>query len=147
VHEGGNEDNIWRCEECGFRVCVVHDNTWHEGETCTEYDYRVSGQKEKDEQKRKEQEEASLKAIGKMSKKCPGRKCGWNIQKNDGCDHMTCECSAAGRPDRYRCCTDLLGSKCSHEFCWLCLAPYDAIRKTGNAAHNDDCKYHSDRIR
>jgi hypothetical protein len=146
VHEGGNDDNIWRCGDCGFRVCVIHDNTWHEGETCTEYDYRVTGQKEKDEQKRKEQEEASLKAIGEMSKMCPGQQCGWNIQKNDGCDHMTCEFYSP----QLIILTDtdsVLGSKCRHEFCWVCLAPYGPIRTTGNAAHNDKCKYHTSRIR
>lgn len=92
VHESGHEGNIFRCAECGFRVCVIHDNTWHEGETCQEYDYRVSGAKEREEQRRKEQEEASLKAINKISKKCPGAGCGWNIQKHNGCDHMTCRC-------------------------------------------------------
>ena len=85
----GEEGNIFSCVECGFRICIIHENTWHEGETCEEYDYRLSGRKEKDQQR---QEEASAAAISKFTKKCPGKKCGWNIEKNDGCDHMTCEC-------------------------------------------------------
>ncbi|KAF2271075.1 hypothetical protein CC78DRAFT_528017 [Lojkania enalia] len=125
IHVSGEEGNIFRCVECGFKVCIVHEDTWHEGETCDEYDYRVSGRKEKDQ---KAQEEASAKALKKFTKKCPGKKCGWNIEKNDGCDHMTC-------------------SKCKHEFCWICLAPYAAIRATGNSAHNRNCTYHSSRIR
>lgn len=167
VHEGGYEDNIWRCGECGFRVCVFHDNTWHEGETCWEYDYRVSGLKERDEKerqeretdeparkeqekerkrerkrerkerkkekevrKRQEEEDASLKAVSELTKKCPGTRCGWNIEKTSGCDHMTC-------------------SRCRHEFCWICFAPFSGgsgIRTNGNTAHAESCPYHSSRI-
>lgn len=68
---------------------MIHEDTWHEGETCEEYDYRKSGKKERDQ---KIQEEASIKAIDKLTKKCPGG-CGWPIQKNNGCDHMTCKSS------------------------------------------------------
>lgn len=126
IHENGTDGNIFRCIVCKFKVCTVHEDTWHEGETCEEYDYRTSGRKERDQ---KAQEEASLKAIGELTKKCPGRrgKCGWNIEKNDGCDHMTC-------------------TKCKHEFCWVCMAPYGPIREKGNASHRRNCKYHSDRI-
>lgn len=35
------------------------------------------------------------------TKKCPNEECGRNLQKNEGCDHMTCKCGAS--------------------FCWLCL--------------------------
>jgi hypothetical protein len=82
----GEEGNIFTCHSCGHKVCIKHENTWHEGETCQEYEYRSSGQKERDQ---KAQEEASLKAIGELSKKCPGPKCIYNIEKNDGCDHST----------------------------------------------------------
>ncbi|KAF2192512.1 hypothetical protein K469DRAFT_553519 [Zopfia rhizophila CBS 207.26] len=124
IHISGEEGNIFRCVACGFRVCIIHEDTWHEGETCEEYDYRKCGRKERDQKK---QEEASVKAIEELTKRCPGHGCKWNIEKNEGCDHMTC-------------------SKCRHEFCWICLAPYNRIRKKGNSAHNQDCKYHTNRI-
>ncbi|KAF2867250.1 hypothetical protein BDV95DRAFT_446383, partial [Massariosphaeria phaeospora] len=121
IHDSGEEGNIFTCVACGFRVCVIHDTAWHEGETCEEYTYRKSGQKEKDQ---REQEAASVLAIGKFTKKCPGANCVYNIEKNDGCDHMTC-------------------FRCRHEFCWVCLAPYNAIRTKGNTAHKTNCRYHT----
>ncbi|KAG4035551.1 hypothetical protein MFRU_001g03200 [Monilinia fructicola] len=36
-------------------------------------------------------EEASLNTIRQTTKRCPG--CSWPIEKNEGCDHMTCESS------------------------------------------------------
>ncbi|KAF2110180.1 hypothetical protein BDV96DRAFT_501694 [Lophiotrema nucula] len=126
-HYRDEHGTIFRCVECDFHFCIVHKNTWHEGETCEEYDYRISGRKEADQRR---QEEASEKAIKKLAKKCPGKNCNYHIEKNEGCDHMTCRCQ-----------------RCRHEFCWECLAPYKAIRARSNAAHNPGCKYHSDNIR
>lgn len=88
IHYGRRSDPIFTCSECGFKVCVVHDGTWHQGETCEEYDYRVSGRKEQDQ---RSQEQASQRLLEKLTKKCPGEGCNWNVEKNDGCDHMTCE--------------------------------------------------------
>ncbi|KAF2205923.1 hypothetical protein GQ43DRAFT_361380 [Delitschia confertaspora ATCC 74209] len=124
IHISGVEGNIFTCVSCGHRVCVIHNNIWHEDETCEEYDYRTSGKKERDQNR---QEAASAKKIKELTKKCPGKRCGWGIEKNEGCDHMTC-------------------SKCHHEFCWICLAPYGPIRDHGNSAHKKSCKYHSSRI-
>lgn len=84
----GNEGNIITCASCSHKVCAIHENAWHEGETCENYDRRSLSRKA---QENREQEAASLAAIRKMSKKCPGLDCNYYIEKNSGCDHMTCE--------------------------------------------------------
>ncbi|KAF1995018.1 hypothetical protein P154DRAFT_612278 [Amniculicola lignicola CBS 123094] len=121
IHPNGDAEPIITCNECGFRMCAKHNREWHVGETCQEYDYRVSGQKDRDQAA---QEAASQAAVNQLSRKCPGKKCAYSIEKNDGCDHMTC-------------------SKCKYEFCWLCSADYNKIRRVGNKAHNAGCKYYA----
>jgi hypothetical protein len=88
IHTGDEEGNIFTCVSCGHEVCILHENTWHEDETYVEYEYRSSGHKERDQ---KAQEAASLDTIGKLSKKCPGPHCVYNIEKRDGCEHTTCK--------------------------------------------------------
>lgn len=39
--------------------------------------------------RKKAEEDATLETIEKTTKKCP--KCTWPIEKNEGCDHMTCK--------------------------------------------------------
>jgi hypothetical protein len=61
-------------------------------------------------QDRLAEEQASYNALrdGTIpgTKLCP--KCGIPVQKNDGCNHMTCRTKAG----------------CKHEFCWVCLRPW-----------------------
>ncbi|KAH7061881.1 hypothetical protein BKA63DRAFT_372194, partial [Paraphoma chrysanthemicola] len=89
------EGTIFICVSCRHKVCVSHETAMHDGETCDEYDRRCKAQDQS------AQEAASLATIRKLSKKCPGPKCVYSIEKNNGCDHMTC-------------------SKCRYEFCWIC---------------------------
>ncbi|CAF1081648.1 unnamed protein product [Rotaria magnacalcarata] len=60
--------------------------------------------------------------IAQNCKKCP--KCSSRIEKADGCDHMTC-------------------AVCRYEFCWSCLANYNAIRREGNHRHESSCKHYA----
>lgn len=83
IHASRNP--IFTCSACGFKQCIRHKEPWHEGETCQQYNYRKSGHKKRDE------EEQTLRTIARTTKKCPGKRCGTNIEKNSGCDHMTCE--------------------------------------------------------
>ncbi|KAF8849347.1 hypothetical protein BDZ45DRAFT_604509 [Acephala macrosclerotiorum] len=121
IHENGVDGPIFFCTACFSKACVIHNVVWHEGETCNEYDYR------KDPSKKLEEEKASRIEIKESSKPCPGPNCKVNITRNGGCDHMKC-------------------TRCKYEFCWLCLADYDKIRKNGNSSHKKSCKLHTDNL-
>jgi len=109
---------IMTCHECSWKTCVSHRITWHEGLTCVEHDemHNNSGNNAKN-------------GLGsKNIKGCP--RCKTAIEKNGGCDHMTCATAAGG---------------CGAEFCWLCSALYtgkQGIRAIGNSAHDKKCRHH-----
>lgn len=50
----------------------------------------------------------NVKWLTANTKQCP--KCHTNIEKNQGCNHMTCNKSVGG---------------CGHEFCWLCMGAWN----------------------
>ncbi|KPM44312.1 hypothetical protein AK830_g2230 [Neonectria ditissima] len=62
--------------------------------------------------RRKREEKQSEATVNSTTKPCPG--CGWAIEKNDGCSHMTC-------------------IQCKFEFCWSC---YNKWQKR----HNVNCR-------
>lgn len=108
-HEDGIEAPIVTCFRCNTKSCFEHKILWHEDFTCSEYNADV-----------RPLDQASADFIDLNTKGCPG--CKSRIEKNEGCDHMTC-------------------TRCGHEFCWLCLADYNSIRQNGNAYHNEGCQY------
>ncbi|TGO81077.1 hypothetical protein BPOR_1371g00010 [Botrytis porri] len=79
IHEGGDDQPIMTC------------GTWYDDQS----------------RNRLRQEDASQDLINKATKRCPS--CQVRIEKNLGCDHMTC---------RY----------CEHEFCWVCFIDYRLVR-------------------
>ena len=111
LNEGGASNRIVTCHSCRQKTCFVHKVRWHEGLTCDEYSYNIGTNDEK-----------SQEWILTNAKKCP--RCPYHIQKNDGCDHMTC-------------------TRCRHQFCWLCLADFEPIRRDGNHRHQSTCKHYS----
>jgi len=117
VHESGTEEPVMYCGECFFKMCFVHKRAWHEGQTCAEYDESLQSKA-----RHLREESQSEAVIAETSKVCPGIGCETRIEKGEGCDHMTC-------------------TRCRHEFCWKCLAPYGPIKVLGNTAHNTGCPY------
>jgi hypothetical protein len=111
LNEGATMNKTVQCVNCHKLTCFTHRCPWHDGMTCEEYDMpRNAGQKH-----------ASERWIDGHTKICP--KCHSHIEKNDGCDHMTC-------------------FKCKHEFCWECLAPYSNIKRHGAYLHNRTCQHY-----
>lgn len=82
LHTGGADEPIFRCGACGHKHCVACEANWHEDETCTQYQDRRRVE-------RGVENDQSQQEVEKLSKPCP--KCKVPIEKNNGCDHMTCQ--------------------------------------------------------
>eukprot|EP01106_Pelomyxa_sp_JSP_P001059 TRINITY_DN1157_c0_g1_i6.p1 TRINITY_DN1157_c0_g1~~TRINITY_DN1157_c0_g1_i6.p1 ORF type:complete len:167 (-),score=40.98 TRINITY_DN1157_c0_g1_i6:62-562(-) len=80
---------------CRFTFCINCKEEWHSEISCEQY------QKWKEENS--EEDSRYNVWVRQHSKLCP--KCHAAIEKNGGCNHMTCK-------------------SCQHQFCWLCLADY-----------------------
>jgi IBR domain, a half RING-finger domain len=76
--EGGT---IFTCTSCKYKSCTTCEREFHEGETCEQYTERMAAQDGLNK--------ASEATIAAMAKECP--KCKSKIEKNGGCDHMTCK--------------------------------------------------------
>ncbi|KAK5118180.1 hypothetical protein LTR85_008160 [Meristemomyces frigidus] len=119
------DGNIFNCQKCQFKYCIICEVRMHDGETCATYQKRLKTQD------RGKVDQLSAKAIKKISKPCP--KCGVSINKISGCDHITCS-----------------RTTCKHEWCWRCFASYggaNGIHRQGNGSHERTCKYHTSRLR
>lgn len=68
-------------------------------------------------------ESENVKWLEVNTKKCPA--CHRHIEKNQGCNHMTCRKEAGG---------------CGHEFCWLCFADWKGHTNCNNYDESKDKK-------
>ena len=118
LHADGDKFPIVECYSCHEKSCYTHDVPWHYGKTCAEFSNEIKPLELSFEEYKKDN-----------AKECPN--CGKPIEKNEGCDHLTCETGAGG---------------CGYEFCWICFADYDLIRKNDNSFHDKKCKLHSDNL-
>jgi len=116
IHEGGNDYPIMKCSACRSKSCFRHDIPWHSNETCDDFELRLGANVD---------EAASAAYKLRMTKPCPN--CQTPIEKNNGCDHMTC-----AKP-----------FGCGFDFCWLCLSPYNLILEEGNHRHRETCQYYA----
>ena len=90
--------NVLKCS-CGYEFCTLCNQESHAPSTCSVKDQwgLLTG----DEIMKK-------RLFGPNVKPCPN--CKVVIEKNGGCNHMTCQ-------------------KCRHEFCWMCFAPWNTHPK------------------
>ncbi|KAL7717935.1 RBR-type E3 ubiquitin transferase [Entamoeba marina] len=97
------------CMKDDYQFCFNCKETWHSGLTCAQYQ----------EWKRMncEADKRFLSWAQKNTRKCP--KCSATIEKNRGCNHMTCV-------------------NCGYQFCWLCMQHY-----TPSHFKNGKCKQYS----
>lgn len=153
IHDTGPEGPIFRCVNCGFRMCTAHTPVipFHENETCKTYTERIAMEtQERDARRKRKEEEASAAEVEKNAVECPG--CGVRIQKMEGCDHMTCKfLRLRGITERGICANKRQGRRqdCGFEFCYKCRAPYQGdkgIWKVGNSAHDESCMHHSSQL-
>lgn len=89
------DDNVAHCERCQICFCIL----------CGEEPHAPSGCKDLakwNEKCRNESETANW--ILANTKSCP--KCVSRIEKNQGCNHMTCQ-------------------RCKYEFCWICMGDWN----------------------
>ncbi|OCK78731.1 hypothetical protein K432DRAFT_383655 [Lepidopterella palustris CBS 459.81] len=88
VHKLTDDGPMFRCQDCRFEICVLHNVAWHSGESCEEYEHRNKHNIKKINKARKRSE--SWKRT--WTRLCPA--CRAPIQKNGGCPMMSCrKCS------------------------------------------------------
>ena len=102
IHQDGDEAPIVTCAACGFKMCFTHQVAWHPEITCADYEaYRDAESANADFRTRlAQEEEKTAAALAKSTKPCP--KCGAKIQKDGGCEHMTCKSDRLSTPLEHR---------------------------------------------
>jgi len=94
---GSSEVPMMVCsnDRCRFTFCFKCKEEWHADVTCEQYQqWKIENN---------ESEARYIDWVRNNTKQCP--KCKVQIEKNGGCNHMTCK-------------------SCQHEFCWLCSVDY-----------------------
>uniref|UniRef100_A0A7S1Q8V7 RBR-type E3 ubiquitin transferase n=1 Tax=Neobodo designis TaxID=312471 RepID=A0A7S1Q8V7_NEODS len=82
--------------DCGFDFCFACGFEDHAPASCAEM--TAWRKKEVDESE-------TANWVAANTKPCPGKSCGKTVEKNGGCNHMTCPA-------------------CKHEWCWVCEGPW-----------------------
>ena len=117
AHLNIESSSYFTCFTCNFKSCFRCRTPVHPNINCTENLNHFRAQ-----QFAADPESGSW--LRSYTKPCF---CGRWIQKMDGCDHVKCLPRPMG---------------CGDEWCWMCGAKYDDIRRVGNTAHKGDCPHY-----
>lgn len=117
--KGPPKDNSpWiECETCHLQVCFACGDERHDPAQCGKEAKDLISSRNNSVRVAEETFEAWHKGKPTDVKPCP--KCKGYIEKNLGCNHMTCQA-------------------CKHQFCWLCLQVYESVHF--NSDKYPDCK-------
>lgn len=91
VYRVSEDGRLFQCCDCATQVCTTCHLQYHDGLTCEMYQHVKSGEGNV---------ELWIKEKPEIRKKCP--KCQIGIEKDGGCNHMTC-------------------AACRSHICWVCL--------------------------
>lgn len=103
------------CPACKTEFCFSCGLMWHEG-ACGQQQQDAAPAGDGQPMSEQESLNAWLKEKGAKVKPCPC--CKYGIEKNDGCNHMTCQ-------------------QCEHQWCWLCCGPYQGKYQNGHFADEE----------
>lgn len=93
IYRQGEDGTVFRCPSCISRICAACHVEYHEGQICAGYRDSRSGGSAAFQKWREEHN----------AKPCP--KCGAILEKNGGCNHMTC-------------------IRCQAHICWVCMRTF-----------------------
>jgi hypothetical protein len=111
---------IFECSSCNSITCLKCKTADHPGLSHGQNLRSTALRNARTASNKWQDEQATQELIGRIAKPCPNTHCGVNVQKDGGCDHMTCRA-------------------CRHEFCWDFMADWAQIRRNGNRGHNRGC--------
>ncbi|EGC29499.1 hypothetical protein DICPUDRAFT_42790, partial [Dictyostelium purpureum] len=103
VRGGSAEDPVLTCPKCKNEFCWICGEYAHQGVKCGSEAMQLSDRKNKSIETATAQYKEWYETNKHNVKPCP--KCTSPIEKDSGCNHMTC-------------------TNCQHQYCWLCLNPY-----------------------
>ena len=89
ARDGEKEVRKHDCPSCGVSWCHKCQIPYHTGFTCAEYAARERAE-EINAAHLEEDDQLEQWALSVGAKRCT--KCKFWVQKNEGCDHMTCRC-------------------------------------------------------
>jgi len=127
---GEGFDQLARCAACAFSFCTLCKRSWHGYGPCHDLRQRWERADAREREALTERfgtavfdEIQSAAWIEGSTQRCPG--CRTSVEKNGGCNHMTC-------------------AKCGHQWCWLCRGPYHPLHYVQSQCTQFGADFHAE---